>query len=164
MWASEAPCSSISKNQKKSFKSGHFYAKILLFRTHYLLNSTTELILCSIFFLLEGDSKKSYNKKLFDNLASHYFQYDNCFSDFALKSNFGPLHVLWQVFFWVESRDLSQADKSNTWVSSFFEWNEWFFFIILQKKNYLALGNLAKLMFWSILIFSLSFLSFSCER
>ena len=36
--------------------------------------------------------------------------------------------------FWVESHDLSQADKSNTRVSSFFEWNEWFFFIILQKK------------------------------
>ena len=35
----------------------------------------------------------------------------------------------------VESRDLSQADK----------------------KNYLALGNLAKLMFWSILSFKNSF-------
>ena len=44
MWASEAPCSSISKNQNKSFKSGHFYAKILLFRTHHLWNSTTEQI------------------------------------------------------------------------------------------------------------------------
>ena len=45
MWASEAPSSSISKeNQKKSFKSGHFYAKILIFRTHHLWNSTTELI------------------------------------------------------------------------------------------------------------------------
>ena len=28
MLASEAPSSSISKNQKKSFKSGHFYAKL----------------------------------------------------------------------------------------------------------------------------------------
>ena len=37
--------------------------------------------------------------------------------------------------FWVESRDLSQADKSNTRVSSFFEWIEWFFFTILQKKT-----------------------------
>jgi hypothetical protein len=36
MIVSEAPCSSISKNQKKSFKPGHFYAKILLFRTHHL--------------------------------------------------------------------------------------------------------------------------------
>ena len=47
MWASEAPSSSISKNQKKYLKSGHFYAKILLFRTHHLWNSTTELILIS---------------------------------------------------------------------------------------------------------------------
>ena len=28
MLASEAPSSSISKNQKKSFKPGHFYAKL----------------------------------------------------------------------------------------------------------------------------------------
>ena len=45
MWASEAPCSSISKNQMKSLKPGHHIAKILLFRTHHLWNSTTELIL-----------------------------------------------------------------------------------------------------------------------
>ena len=45
MWASEAPCSSISKNQMKSLKPGHHIAIILLFRTHHLWNSTTELIL-----------------------------------------------------------------------------------------------------------------------
>ena len=45
MWASEAPCSSISKNQMKSLKPGHHIAKIMLFRTHHLWNSTTELIL-----------------------------------------------------------------------------------------------------------------------
>ena len=50
----------------------------------------------------------------------------------------------------VESRDLSQADKSIIRVSSFPK-------LFLNdkinsytKKNYLALGNLAKLMFWSI--------------
>ena len=45
MWASEAPCSSILKNQMKPLKPGHHIAKILLFRTHHLWNSTTELIL-----------------------------------------------------------------------------------------------------------------------
>ena len=45
MWASEAPCSSISKNQMKSLKLGHHIAKILLFRNNHLWNSTTELIL-----------------------------------------------------------------------------------------------------------------------
>ena len=48
MWASEAPCSSISKNQMKSLKPGHHIAKILLFRTHHLWNSTTELILVTM--------------------------------------------------------------------------------------------------------------------
>ena len=43
--------SSISKNQKKSFKPGNFYAKILLFRTNHLQNSTTELILIYICYL-----------------------------------------------------------------------------------------------------------------
>ena len=45
MLASEAPCSSISKNQMKSLKPGHHSAKILLFRTHHLKISTTELTL-----------------------------------------------------------------------------------------------------------------------
>ena len=45
MWPSEAPCSSISKNQMKSLKPGYHIVKILLFRTHHLWNSTTELIL-----------------------------------------------------------------------------------------------------------------------
>ena len=45
MWASEAPCSSISKNQMKCLKPGHHIAKILLFRTHHPWSSTTELIL-----------------------------------------------------------------------------------------------------------------------
>jgi hypothetical protein len=35
--ASEAPSSSISKNQQKSFKPGHFCAKIMLFRTRKLM-------------------------------------------------------------------------------------------------------------------------------
>ena len=34
-----------------------------------------------------------------------------------------------------ESRDLSQAHKSNTWVSYFFGWNEWFFFYNFTKKK-----------------------------
>ena len=38
----------ISKNQTKSLKPGHHIAKILLFRTHHLWNSTTELILIFI--------------------------------------------------------------------------------------------------------------------
>ena len=46
----------------------------------------------------------------------------------------------------VESRDLSQADKSIIRVSSFPSFN------YTQKIN-LALGNLAILMFWSILSF-----------
>ena len=48
MLASDAPCSSISKNQMKSLKPGHLFAKILLFRTHYLWNFTILLILMSI--------------------------------------------------------------------------------------------------------------------
>ena len=43
--ASEAPCSFISKNHMKSLKPGHHIAKILLFRTHHLKISTTELTL-----------------------------------------------------------------------------------------------------------------------
>ena len=54
MWASEAPCSSISKNQMKSLKPGHHIAIILLFRTHHLWNSTTELILNLIYLLTLG--------------------------------------------------------------------------------------------------------------
>ena len=49
----------------------------------------------------------------------------------------------------VESLDLSQADKSIIRVSSFpklFLNDEIYSY---TKKNYLALGNLAKLMFWS---------------
>ena len=56
----------------------------------------------------------------------------------------------------VESRDLSQADKSIIRVSSFSR-------LLLndktysytKKTNYLALGNLAKLMFLSILSFKI---------
>ena len=48
MWASEAPCSSISKNQMKSLKPGHHIAKILFFRTHHLWNCTTKLILLTL--------------------------------------------------------------------------------------------------------------------
>ena len=54
MWASEAPCSSISKNQMKCLKPGLHIAKILLFRTHHLWNSTTELILNLIYLLTLG--------------------------------------------------------------------------------------------------------------
>ena len=68
MWASEAQGPSISKNQKKSFKLGHFYAKFLLFRTHHLWNSTTELILdCTLHRnhkLCNAFYRKSYIKWL----------------------------------------------------------------------------------------------------
>ena len=56
-------------------------------------------------------------------------------------------------FLGVESRDLSQADKSIIRVSSFPELflnNKIYSY---TKKNYLAPGNLAKLMFWIILSF-----------
>ena len=54
----------------------------------------------------------------------------------------------------VESRDLSQADKSIIRVSSFPKLSHWMIkFAVIPKKSYLALGNLAKLMFWSILSF-----------
>ena len=43
----------ISKNQLKSLKTGHHIAKILLFRTHHLWNSTTELILLTIVWSLK---------------------------------------------------------------------------------------------------------------
>ena len=52
-----------------------------------------------------------------------------------------------------ESRDLSQADKSIIRVSSFpkpFLKDKIYSY---TKKNCLALGSLAKLMFWSILTF-----------
>ena len=54
----------------------------------------------------------------------------------------------------VESRDLSQADKSIIIVSSFPKLflNDKIY-SYTKKNNYLALGNLAKLMFWSILSF-----------
>ena len=53
----------------------------------------------------------------------------------------------------VESRDLTQADKSIIRVSSFPKLflNDKIY--SYTKNNYLALGNLAKLMFWSILSF-----------
>ena len=47
--------------------------------------------------------------------------------------------------FWVESRDLSQADKSNTRVSSFFEWNEWFFFYNFTKKKLFGTWKFGKI-------------------
>jgi hypothetical protein len=54
----------------------------------------------------------------------------------------------------VESRDLSQADKSIIRVSSFPKLllNDRIY-SYTKKTNYLALGNLVKLMFWSILSF-----------
>ena len=61
MWASEAPCSSILKNQMKSLKPGHHIAKILLFRTHHLWNSTTELI------LLNNNDNYSYSFQINDD-------------------------------------------------------------------------------------------------
>ena len=70
----------------------------------------------------------------------------------------------------VESRDLSQAHKSNMCLLS---QNCVMGSRTLNytKKNYLALGNLAKLMFWSILSFKNlqdwnvnTFLSFSVEK
>ena len=77
MWASEAPCSSISKNQMKSFKPGHHIAKILLFRTHHLWNSTTELILTyiCILLLLSRQSIRSIFYKKCGNIivVSFYF-------------------------------------------------------------------------------------------
>ena len=72
----------------------------------------------------------------------------------------------------VESCDLSQADKSIIRVSSFPKLflNDKIYSYAPQK-NYLALDNLAKLMFWSILrLKNLQdwkvniFLSFSGER
>ena len=53
----------------------------------------------------------------------------------------------------VESRDLSQADKSIIRVPSFPKLflNDKIY--SYTKKSYLALGNLAKLVFWSILSF-----------
>ena len=47
----------------------------------------------------------------------------------------------------VESRDLSQADKSN--INCVMGSRT----VNYTKTNYLALGNLAKLIFWSILSF-----------
>ena len=69
MWASEAPCSSISKNQMKSLKPGHHIVKILLFRTHHLWNSTTELILLYMYI---SDSVKKVCKKI--NLILFHFK------------------------------------------------------------------------------------------
>ena len=59
-----------------------------------------------------------------------------------------------------ESRDLSQADKSIIWVSSFPSWVMGSRTLNYTKKSYLALGtlgNLAKLVFWSISSCKLSF-------
>ena len=75
----------------------------------------------------------------------------------------------------VESRDLSQPDKILIRVSFFPKMSDGYFwmikFAVIPKKNYLALGNLAKFMFWSILSFKNFqdrkvniFLSFSGER
>ena len=51
----------------------------------------------------------------------------------------------------VESRDLSLADKSIIRVTSFPKLFLMINFTVIPKKNYLALGNLAKFMFGSIL-------------
>ena len=53
----------------------------------------------------------------------------------------------------VESRDLSQADKSLIRVSSFPKLFLKDKIYSYTKKNWLALDSLAKLMFWSILTF-----------
>ena len=53
----------------------------------------------------------------------------------------------------VESCDLSQADKSIIRVYSFLKLSLNDKIFSYTKKNYLALGNLTKLMFWSILSF-----------
>ena len=54
----------------------------------------------------------------------------------------------------VESRDLSQADKILIRVSFFPKLSDGYFwmikFAVIPKKSYLALGNFAKLVFWSI--------------
>ena len=57
----------------------------------------------------------------------------------------------------VESRDLSQADMSNIRVSSFPKLCDGSRTVNYTKKHYLALGNLAKLMFWSISSFNSAF-------
>ena len=67
----------------------------------------------------------------------------------------------------VESRDLSQADKCNIRVSSFTKLCDGSRTVNYTKKNYFALGNLVKLMFWSISSFKnfqLSFSQFFGER
>ena len=53
----------------------------------------------------------------------------------------------------VESRDLSQADKSNIRVSFFQSCVMGSRIVDYTKENYLSHVNLAKLMFWSILSF-----------
>ena len=57
----------------------------------------------------------------------------------------------------VESRDLFQADKSIITVSSFLilqNFNSWMIKFRVVQKSHLALGNLAKLVFRSILSFN----------
>jgi hypothetical protein len=65
----------------------------------------------------------------------------------------------------VESRDLSQADKKIIRVPSFSILQKLQFLndkiYSYNKKNYLALGNLAKFMFWSILFARLKSKHFS---
>ena len=53
----------------------------------------------------------------------------------------------------VESRDLSQADKSKKECLLSQSCVMGSRTVNYTKKNYLALGNLAKLMFWSIISF-----------
>ena len=87
--------SSISKNKNKSFKSGHFYAKILVFRTHHVWNSTTEMTLDDInptnvffFFLfrfkvksqLENNKNASKRKECWAWWIKHCNQTQLCFS------------------------------------------------------------------------------------
>ena len=52
-----------------------------------------------------------------------------------------------------QSHDLSQADKSNIRVSSFPKLSDGWQNRKLYKKNYLALGKMTKLTFWSTLSF-----------
>jgi hypothetical protein len=60
------------KIKRNPLKSGHFYAKILLFRTHLLWNSTTELILDFI-SLFQRKNKRIFYYLLLDILVLRFF-------------------------------------------------------------------------------------------
>ena len=56
------------KNQMKSLKLGHHIAKILLFRTPNLWNSTTELILIHMYILIPRSSNRPASKSKVSNI------------------------------------------------------------------------------------------------